>query len=597
MRMRHSMHPHVLFASCLLLVLCQSVHCQSVLPSASPAPSSGDGGGSAAAYSIGASEPMRLTGAEFRAYENAWSVFFEAGQVDENNVLLVSLCRVQSSLPGGGGGGSGGTPTQLPAPCAPAAERYHLLDCAQLLRAVHDRQWHNAYIAGLEEAANGLPEAANGLCEDIRSAPRALQASLDNVLSDAAGGALVRLRPPHVLVVFNEAEVIGNWTTVSEHDAQGDDAQGDDAQGNNDGIRQDDLVIAFRVTQLAAVGEKFAVRHAVHNVVMPRPHQSALTLSMQNGCVAIGLSAPAFGNVRSVDVGGRPRCVWECRADMLRQPYNSEPPTPAQLDPSHPDHAQLAVKYACIALPSTWVAAVFGFVVETSVSPSDVGYAQALFDAVDRLALSVGKDMIAAGLQGVMLFSIRDTVYHSSFAERIGQLQAAACVVAAVADSACSTASSTVKNPDYVYRRRLLADNTLAQAQIEGLFIADQTTGLAEVGKIEQSVQSLRAVLVSAISKHSAVLADSDGRPLLRSIDDIDFSEIVSFTVPKAPRPGDTDSNTDSTTGDTGSTRGGAVAEPQADIGAALTTLGAALCAVIALVLFVAWRSQGACAA
>ena len=196
--------------------------------------------------------------------------------------------------------------------------------------------------------------------------------------------------------------MIGAWTTVwrtSDHGAHGDN-------------RQDDLMIAFRVTQLAAVGDKFAVRHAVHTVVLPRQRQSALTISMQNGCVAIGLSAPAFGSVRSVDVGGRPRCVWECRADMLRQPYNSEPPTPAQLDPSHPDHAQLAVKYACIALPSTWVAAVFGFVVETSVSPSDVGYAQALFDAVDRLALAVGKDMIAAGLQGVMLFSIRDTVYH-----------------------------------------------------------------------------------------------------------------------------------------------------------------------------------------
>jgi hypothetical protein len=73
---------------------------------------------------------------------------------------------------------------------------------------------------------------------------------------------------------------------------------------------------------------------------------------------------------------------------MLRQPYNSEAPTAAQIDPSHPDHAQLAVKYAC------------------AVSPSDVGYAQTLIDAVDRLALAVGKDMLTAGLKGVMLFSI-----------------------------------------------------------------------------------------------------------------------------------------------------------------------------------------------
>jgi hypothetical protein len=67
-------------------------------------------------------------------------------------------------------------------------------------------------------------------------------------------------------------------------------------------------------------------------------------------------------------------------------------------------------------------------------------------------------------------------VYHSSFAEHIAELQKSACVVAAVDSSDCASASSTVTNPDYVYSRRLLEAKvvkTLAQAQIEGVFIAE----------------------------------------------------------------------------------------------------------------------------
>lgn len=100
----------------------------------------------------------------------------------------------------------------------------------------------------------------------------------------------MRLRPPHVLVVFNAEELTGAWTTAREH------------------MLTTSTFTTFCSLSRDADG-RFAVRHAVHTVVLPRPHQSDLTISMQNCCVAIGLSAPAFGSVRSVDVGGRARCV------------------------------------------------------------------------------------------------------------------------------------------------------------------------------------------------------------------------------------------------------------------------------------------------
>ena len=77
-----------------------------------------------------------------------------------------------------------------------------------------------------------------------------------------------------------------------------------------------------------------------------------------------------------------------------------------------------------------------------------------------------------------MFFSIKDTVYHSSFAQHIAELQKSVCFIAAVNSSDCAAASRAVTNPDYVYSRRLLQSKVvkrLAQAKIEGVFIADVT--------------------------------------------------------------------------------------------------------------------------
>jgi hypothetical protein len=434
-------------------------------------------------YSIGASDPVVIAGVEFRAYENAWSVAFEAPYVD--GVLIFALCHE---------------------PCPFVSSHYHLLECTQMLSVIQDPLWHNQYIASHAEDGQTL-------CEAIVSSPDAFQDGVNNILSDTSGGALLRLRSRHTLVIFNEPEVVESWMTNV----------------------QQQLSLSFRVTHIEVVGGKFGVRHFLDTVLLQgwtqraESLQGVLTLALRNRCTAIGLSAPEFGSVRTVTVAGRNRCVWECRGDMIRQPYNSEPATQAQLDPSRPEHAILAVKYKCVQLPKVWVASVFGFTVETNLSVSDIGYAQTLFDAVDRLSLAVGRDLAAAGIEGVMLFSIKNTVYHTSFADRIDELQASACSIANVFDSTCTDGSSTVRNPDYVYGRRLLSSS---EAQVEGLFISGDVNVFSQQSKREEHLSLLRTVLVSAIIQNSALLSDSNGSAVLRNIADIDFSEIVSFTVP-----------------------------------------------------------------
>ena len=462
-------------------------------------------GGGSDMYSIGTSDMLHLTGAVFHSYENAWSVDMDSQQGEENVVLFFALCKQ---------------------PCVLGADhwqedRYFMLDCAAVLESLNAPPWHNAYVAA--QAAHASSRSA--LCDGIRSDASEAQQLASNILSDASGGALVRLRPPLSMVVFNEPAVLEEYTAPVDVNSS------------------DVLSLTFRISQVAAVGDKFAVRHAVNTLRLRTPAQRLLTLALRNSCTAVGLSAPAFGNVRSVEVGGRPRCVWECRGDMLREPYNSQPPTLAQLDPESPEYAKLSTKYACVELPQAWVATVFAFTVDIPVQPTDVGYSQALFDVVDRLTVVVLQDLAVKGKEGVLVFSIKNSVYHSSFDERLRELQTASCVSAGVSAAECEQAVATAKNLNYAYatrrllRRRVLLDSQNIPLQIEGLFIYSQTFVQQEPAQVQEELVLLQTSLSDAVFKHAPFLTDDTGVPLLSNVADVDFEQVVSFVTPSPPAP------------------------------------------------------------
>ena len=462
-------------------------------------------GGGSDMYSIGTSDMLHLTGAVFHSYENAWSVDMESQQGEEHVVLFFALCKQPCSQDESAG----------------EEDRYFMLDCAGVLKSLNGPPWHNTYVAA--QALDASSRLA--FCDGVRSDSREVQRLASNILSDASGGALVRLRPPLSMVVFNEPAVLEEYTSPIDVNSS------------------DVLSLTFRISQVAAVGDKFAVRHAVNTLRLRTPGQRTLTLALRNGCTAIGLSAPAFANVRSVDVGGRPRCVWECRGDMLREPYNSQPPTLAQLDPDSPEYARLPTKYACVALPKAWVATVFAFTVDIPVQPTDVGYSQALFDVVDRLTEVVLQDLTVRGKKGVLVFSIKNSVYHSSFDERLRELQTASCVSAGVSAAECEEAVATAKNQNYAYgtrrlfRRRALLNSQNYPLEIEGMYIYAQADVQEQPAQVQQQLFNLQNTLSDAVIKHAPFLTDDTGVPLLSSVADVDFEKVVTFTTPLPPEP------------------------------------------------------------
>lgn len=501
-------------------------------------------------YSIGTSAPMRLKGASFHAYENAWSVYFEHRDIDPSTVLVFSLCNVTEHPMGctrDAGTSSGATQhtTATGELWTSTAERMLLLDCIQMLHSLQADSWHNAYI-------DSLSQDPEDFCQAIRATPWTVQTRTSEVASDKTGSALVRLRPPLTLVIFREDAVMRDWTSQalpSQVFGNTPDGLSGDSQSNvliSTGAQTRSL--SFRVTQITKMGDRFAVRHVTHKVVLRRHVHGLLTLALRNGCTAAGLSAPASGNVYSVSVGGRARCVWNCRTDMLRVPYNAQPPTPAQLDPSRPEFAALPVKYSCISVPPSVVSVIFGFIVDTVLAPSDIGYAQELFDAIDRLSVLVKQDLTSNNLKGELIFAIRNSVYHSSFSQTLQEMLTAKCLLAGATPAQCLAAQSTVANNDYAYqrrlRRRLLIHRRLLQsptyiapAHVEGIFFSTEPILFAEPLVQEQTLLKLQSLVRSAVATHASVLATSDGVVLISNIADVDFQKIVSFTTPVRPKP------------------------------------------------------------
>ena len=456
-------------------------------------------------FNIEASEPMSFEASQFKAYENAWSVTLNV--VNENKLLIVALCKDQQSHT-----------------CPITFSHFHMLTCAEMLRALSDSgsdsgsgsgsgsRWYNQYIA--DNTANNTQM----LCNKIHSDALNVQTGANNILSDNAGGALVRMRPPYTLVLFNEQEVSNNWMTDLEQE----------------------LNMFVRVTQIEVLNENFGVQHVFHNIRLQKHdeiQEGVITFSLVNRCTALGLSAPEFGVVRSITVAGRPRCVWDCREDMLREPYNSEPATKAQINTSSEQYSLLAIKYACVPLPSAWVATVFGFTVETTLATSDIGYAQSVFDAIDKLSIAVNLELKAQGILGIMIFAIKNSAYHLSFNDKITILKQAACTVANIETSECNQNEKLVTNPNYVYGRRRLS--TISRrllnsifTEIEGIFISYDVSVFADSSTRENHLTTLRSSLVASVLEHSVLLEDDNGNSIMLDVEDIDFQELVYFELP-----------------------------------------------------------------
>lgn len=436
---------------------------------------------------------LEVAHADFHAYENAWSVTFRsAPNAHAFDVLVFEICKPPCGADAGAMEEDGAS---------------KLYPCRALARAFVQPGWRNEYIAG--RANESLK-----LCADVSDRGSPLQAQAARVLSGANGAPLALVRAPLTLVLFNEDELTTGWSSgVSEGEA-----------------RPDILSVAVRVSYITALHNMFSMRRSVLRLRVRRPVRSALSFSVQNPCMALGFSAPEFGVVSLVDVRGRLVCVWFCREDYVKLPYNSVPPTRAQLNTSTADYAQLAVKYECRKPPADWTATVFGLTLEAAMLATAGEYAQTLFDAVDRLASAVRLSLVGEG-EGMVLLSVASDLYHPlSFAEWARRLRAAGCESGAVA----SCALEKISNPSFVYARRRLLAEALQNLRVDGVLIAPQAPQASlPPAQRAADVRELRVALANAIEQHIELVAEADSSLVVRSVQDVDIEAVMVVLAPE----------------------------------------------------------------
>ena len=127
---------------------------------------------------------------------------------------------------------------------------------------------------------------------------------------------------------------------------------------------------------------------------------------------------------------GHERCMWTCRMDLCRQPYNLIPATRQQLNSSHSDFAALDPKYACAVLPKQWVAVFFGFELDTRMLPTSHEYTQVLYDTLNSMALIAEKRLATQGRTVLVSMGVHNSLYHTvSFRDQLREKSETACLL------------------------------------------------------------------------------------------------------------------------------------------------------------------------
>jgi hypothetical protein len=464
---------------------------------------------------------------EYHAYENSWSVNFDNVNAVDFDILIVEMCIQQ--------------------PCPSQLDRFSgLIDCDDLSHTFNDSAWFNQHISSQIEFS------AETLCDNMHRVPDKVQIDANVVMKDTIGRPWVTLRQPLSLQIINDPDMLRLW--------------GHELNATEEGLNTTRPVfeMTLRVTQVLKLQRLFAYHQSLVRVVVVTPTMSSIIFSLQNPCTARGYTAPEFGAVSLKQVEQRERCMWTCRMDLLRQPYNSIPPTSDQLNSSRPEFALLDPKYACRALPRDWVATFFGFEIHTHMIATSEEYTQVLYDALDRMARAIEKDFAKKDIEVMVALSVHNSIYHPlRFREQLREQAEATCLLTQCENTWFPNPEGWT-NEHFVYaeaRRRLEASRGSSESRalyvdaralassrrgqrrrtmgvhtlfVDGVLIGRDLGVLVEDSDRLQTISYLR----DSVYGMGEMLVLFSSALQISSVEDFDIAGVIGFVSPKAmPAP------------------------------------------------------------
>jgi len=401
---------------------------------------------------------------EYHAYDDSWRVNFNNVDAVDFDVLVFEVCREEPC------------PSQLD-------ELSELIDCSGLIDLFNDSSWYNQQVS--EQIS------LSGLCQSIHDNDDELQIGANSVLLDGDGRPWLSVRQPLAVEFLNNEHMLQLWTQR---------VNASDAPMNTSRLVRE---VVLRVTQVLKLQRVFALHQSVVRVLFAAPTQSSITFGVQNPCTARGYAAPDFGGVARHFWDGRERCMWSCRMDLWRQPYNSIPATREQLNASHPDFAALDPKYACATIPKQWVAVFFGFELDTHMLATSHEYTQVLYDALDGMARSFEKRLAKQGQTVLVSLAVHDSLYHPvSFRDQLHEKTETSCMLTQCHSKWFPSARGWI-NEHFVYARRTVAADIPGYTSIVHFF-SEQFLGFSFRG-------------VDNASEHTT-LQSLAGRPFLAQL-------------------------------------------------------------------------------
>jgi hypothetical protein len=221
--------------------------------------------------------PLGTARVGYQRHRDVWVVTFDSGAPVKYTYLIPQVCRADG--------------------CSVGQIAFPHLTCASVNTLLLDPAWYN------ENAASDVVRAEH--CPRSFANPFDAQVLVGSVCPEP----FVYVSVPTTLTIHN------NETLLARFD-----------RGGGDGEWR--LAVRLLFLTEMRIGDEaiFSVRRYVAELVLTKPGVTSAVIAVQSSCAALGLRAPRYAqlHVRAA-ADGAAVCVWECRVDAMRSPWNAAP--------------------------------------------------------------------------------------------------------------------------------------------------------------------------------------------------------------------------------------------------------------------------------
>lgn len=455
-------------------------------------------------YVIEENDNVMAADVKWLAYENSWQVLFSNVDAVDFDILIIQVCIDNETA------------------CTSNVQTSTLASCSTLTQMLNSTSLVNENVQKYIENDN--------LCSKMKNSAEEFQIASNTIFTNKHSKPIIFVRQPLSLIITKDNYFDSTFQNKIF----------------NANFTKPHFQIMFKITQILILQKIFAVHQSVIRVIVQQPDVTYLSFQVQNPCTALGYFAPEFGGVQLTSTNFRDRCMWNCRVDKMRVPYNSIPATFDQLNYSHYAYDALPIKYSCYTLPSHWVALYFAFEIDSRMIVTGHELTQELYDAIDLFADILRFDLQNKQLQLLsphLALAVRKSIYHkSNFESQLQSSAEASCVLTQCENAWYPFTNAKVpgwNNNNFVYSRRNLAADMWHSAKrkllrtmnlktiiVEGVLITEQLRIVTDTAFRLSTMDALRNVL----SKNDLFFDQNYTSLQISRVQDLDIKRVVAFT-------------------------------------------------------------------